>query len=381
MLKPLACLLGSAPALARAELEMVLGMKSEQPYPSYCIFPEVDTELLPALQARLGGTVKLVSLEQKLVDSSAETATDAIAAYLQSLNLPKLNFGLGEWGRDHLPVLSIFPIKQKLQESGIKVRFAEDSRAGLSTALLSHREVVEIIVLGWGEATWIGQTRTVSQPDEWSTRDRGKPYADHTKGLLPPKVARMMVNLATGSVPLDEIKQSDLLFDPFCGSATVLMEARTLGITAVGSDLDPEAVAGARKNLDWQAAREGLENSAQLQTGDVTRVSWPQKVRWIVTEPFLGKPKPRPDDVPNMFRGLEKMYWGAFRHWTSVLESGGEVVIVFPAVQVGKIRYSLKNLIDKLEPLGYTIVSESWSYHRPGAIVEREIHHFRYVTR
>lgn len=29
----------------------------------------------------------------------------------------------------------------------------------------------------------------------------------------------------------------------------------------------------------------------------------------IVTEPFLGKQNPKEEDIPGMFKGLEKMYW------------------------------------------------------------------------
>ena len=64
MQKPLCALLGSAPALARIELERVLGQSAEQPNPHYCIFPEPPELDLVALQNRLGGTVKLLTLEQ-----------------------------------------------------------------------------------------------------------------------------------------------------------------------------------------------------------------------------------------------------------------------------------------------------------------------------
>lgn len=376
MKKPLCALLGSAPALARIEIERVIGQIAEQSNPQYCIFPDPPELDLPQLQNRLGGTVKLVTLEREATANSTEAVTAAVVEYLHSLGVPKVTFALGEWGRDHLPAVSIFPIKEQLQDAGLKVRFLEDSRHGLSTALLSHRKVDEIIVLSWRDQTWIGHTRTVTQPDVWSERDRGKPYADRKKGLLPPKVARMMVNIALGKSIQPDL---GLLYDPFCGSGTVLMEGRTLGLYVIGSDLDEAAIAGTRENIQWQNSQEPALPEVQLQAADVTRAQWPQgSVQWIVTEPFLGKLKPGSAEVANVFRGLQKLYWGAFRHWTSLLKPNADVVMVFPAVQTDKTRYSLKDLIDKLGTLGYTIVSGPWSYHRPDAVTEREIYHLRY---
>ena len=111
MQKPLCALLGSAPALARIELERVLGQSAEQPNPHYCIFPEPPELDLVALQNRLGGTVKLLTLEQSCADNSTEAVSSAVVSYLESLGQPKVTFALGEWGRDHLPAVSIFPIK------------------------------------------------------------------------------------------------------------------------------------------------------------------------------------------------------------------------------------------------------------------------------
>lgn len=376
MQKSLCALLGSAPELARVELERVLDQTAETPSPHYCIFPDPPQLDVAALQKKVGGTVKLVTLEQRCADTTTEAVTAAVVSYLVSLGLPKITFALGEWGRDHLPVVDIFPIKEQLQQQGIKVRFLEDSRAGLSTALLSHRKVDEIIILSWRGETWLGHTRTVTSPDDWSERDRGKPYADRKKGLLPPKVARMMINIALGP---EVTPEHGALYDPFCGSGTVLLEARTLGLETLGSDLDPEAIEGTRRNLAWQDDREPGLASAQLQIADVTHARWPQtSIQWIVTEPFLGKLKPGTTELANLFRGLYKLYWGAFRHWTTILRTGAEIVMVFPAVQSGKTRFSLKELIDKLETLGYTIVSGPWPYHRPDAVTEREIYHFRF---
>ena len=185
-----------------------------------------------------------------------------------------------------------------------------------------------------------------------------------------------MINVALGS----EIDSSaGALYDPFCGSGTILMEARTLGLHSIGSDLDPEAITGTRRNIEWQDGLEPELLDTQLQVADVTHARWPSvPIQWVVTEPFLGKLKPGAVELANLFRGLHKLYWGAFRHWATILKPNADIVMVFPAVASEKTRFSLKDLIDKLDTLGYTIVSGPWPYHRPDAVTEREIYHLRF---
>ena len=71
-----------------------------------------------------------------------------------------------------------------------------------------------------------------------------RPYRlAHRKGALRPTVAAAMVRLACPD------RLPHRLWDPFCGSGTILAEAVLAGHTVSGSDLDPGAVAAASENL------------------------------------------------------------------------------------------------------------------------------------
>lgn len=59
-------------------------------------------------------------------------------------------------------------------------------------------------------------------------------------GVLMPKVARVLVNLA---------RANDMLFDPFCGTGGILVEAGLMGIHALGSDVQRKVLLGAKLNL------------------------------------------------------------------------------------------------------------------------------------
>ena len=63
-------------------------------------------------------------------------------------------------------------------------------------------------------------------------------------GVLLPRVARAAVNL-TG------VNAGELLFDPFCGTGGILLEAALAGVRVVGSDVDSRMVWGTRINLDY----------------------------------------------------------------------------------------------------------------------------------
>jgi tRNA G10 N-methylase Trm11 len=93
----------------------------------------------------------------------------------------------------------------------------------------------------------------------------------------------------------------------------------------------------------------------------------------IVTEPFLGKPNPRPDQIRYIVPGLMKLYLGSLKDWLNALKSNGYVVIVFPVYNDGKKEYKTSDIIDGKLEQGYNIVKRGILYSRPDADVKREI--------
>lgn len=369
-------LLGSMPDLSFAELQAIFAKKITRFSQETAILAtEVDLPL--DFIDRLGGTVKFGEILTEIdKNTSEELVQNFLADYFLSLKQPKVHFAISEIGRDHLERFDLISLKNKLQDYGLKVRFNDNARHGISAALLLNCKKLQEIILIQGETKLaIAQTLSVQNIDDWTLRDRQKPYADHKKGMLPPKLARMMVNLAVGSQEL----QDKVLYDPFCGTGTILLEAYFYDLAKIiGSDLDVRAILGAKENITWLSETYNRQQENQLFTSDVTKVELPilnhTKVDFLVTEPFLGKQTPKNTELVNVFRGLEKLYWGAFRHWTKILNKGAIVVIVFPRVKAdnGQL-FSLNHLLDKLAILGYNKRSCDLFYARPQAIVEREI--------
>ena len=76
---------------------------------------------------------------------------------------------------------------------------------------------------------------------EYLARDPGKRPV-FRPGSMKSEFAKAMVNLS-------QIKQNELLYDPFCGSGGMLIEGLTLDAFSIGSDIDYEAIQAARANL------------------------------------------------------------------------------------------------------------------------------------
>lgn len=348
-----------------------------------------DEAKLVAQFQQLGGALKLLKVVGAFTDLAEDQLVPYLAAYFAQFPRPTL--AVGELYRDSLPKVEPSAIKAELKTRGVSSRFVDGPRDGLSAAVLLHQEVNEVLVIRLSQAqTLFATTLSVQDIDEWTRRDRQKPYADRKKGMLPPKVARMMVNLGLGAWRQLETSQAGstpvppttpVIYDPFCGSGTILLEAAHLGYPVVGSDLDPVAVAGTTSNVDWLADSYHLDVNATVFQADVTHVTadqLDQRPNLIITEPFLGKQTPAPHQLANVFRGMEKLYLGAFRQWRHLLTDQAVVVIIFPVAHDGKHSYSLESIIDKLAVLGYTPTSEPCLYHRPLAVIQRQIWTFQF---
>jgi tRNA (guanine10-N2)-dimethyltransferase len=105
-------------------------------------------------------------------------------------------------------------------------------------------------------------------------RPRKRPFFHPT--AMPAKLARCMVNLA-------QPKRGDLVLDPFCGTAGILVEAWLLGCRVVGLDAQRRMVRGSLKNLlHFGVKQEGIV-VADARHPPVA------KVDCIVTDPPYGR--------------------------------------------------------------------------------------------
>ena len=96
-------------------------------------------------------------------------------------------------------------------------------------------------------------------------------------GVLMPRIARALVNLA-------EVKQGDLLLDPFCGTGGILIEAGLLGARVIGSDIQRRIIRGAETNLSHYLNDHTLiyQDAANLSLRD-------KSLDAVITDPPYGR--------------------------------------------------------------------------------------------
>lgn len=371
-------ILGRKTELCAAEAMEVLLARFPDSTPTlindHVLLAELSSEeVARSLQLVLGGVMKVATVIGNIPHVSTEKLEEGIADVIPTLlseGQTKVTFGLGEFGRESLDAISHAQVKRHLKAKGISSRFVDSVRSGLSASVLLHQDVEEILVVKSENQVYFAYTCAVQNIDDWTRRDREKPAADRKRGMLPPKLARTMLNLA---VPGTEKKR---VLDPFCGTGTVLLEGLMLGHEVIGSDIRADAVKQTLSNLTWfQAAYPG-EYTYDAFMADATQLK-PEmlhgKVDAIVAEGLLGPVTPGAKELPNIFKGLEKLYLGSLRQWRQILQPGSRVVLALPQVEIGNKTYSLKTLIDSMTDLGYNTLLPSMIYDRPEAVVKREI--------
>lgn len=140
---------------------------------------------------------------------------------------------------------------------------------------------------------------------ELSFRDYGRPARDDKSGMLPPKLAQIMINLS-GANP------DRAALDPFCGSGTILTEAMLMGFkNIIGSDISGKALRDTKDNIAWIQSKFQISNfNFQLFNSGAARISEhtaPNSIDAIITEPYLG-PQRGQFEISKTAKNLEQLY-------------------------------------------------------------------------
>ena len=359
---------------------------------------------------RLGGSIKIA--EELGRDVPAQRALEIMAAEAH-LRSGKIAFGISVYDDSLTPVDASAltsdwakEIKTNLKAQGRSVRFIESDEGVLNSATVFHNHLhtkgCEFIVRAHAGRYSVAVTRAVQPLSDLSRRDFGRPGRDDVSGMLPPKLALMMINLGIlnfrPASPVVGFENFDFtILDPFCGSGTILTEAARLGITKLsGTDVSKKAIDDTKRNLDWTIAQNLKLKILNLKLfiSDVAHLPshiQPNDVDAIITEPYMGPPlrgAESPDQIKKTTNELADLYLQAFTSFTQILKPTASVVFVIPRFTVSGHTYTISDkIIGKLKDLGFAkerLVPESISpttyilYQRPRQFVGREIWKFTY---
>src|SRR3990167_6807612 len=191
---------GNHPMLSSAELTAVLGGGGFIFEMGYCVFEREQELDLTDLQERLGGVVKCgVVLKNTSRTSLFDDAYQDIHASAQRNR--KFSFGISAYGVS-LPIQQLgLSLKKRLKDEGVSSRFVTSKEPNLSSVIVKTNKLLtdrgrELVLMQTRGEIVIGRTREVQPFAELSLRDYGRPIRDAKSGMIPPKLARMMINMA-----------------------------------------------------------------------------------------------------------------------------------------------------------------------------------------
>lgn len=408
-------ILGRQPALGLAELESLYGAAAIRPIGSLA----AQLSLAPCAIdfSRLGGAIKLC----KVLAIQDTTDWHAIQRFLvrvapaQAQRMPegKMHLGISAYGMGVSPAQLLalgLSLKKAIQkDTGRSVRLVPNKSAELNTAQVIHNKLTspngwELVFVRDGSRTIIAQTTNIQDIADYTIRDRERPKRDARVGMLPPKLAQTIINLAigpqeytavaptlTGDICLSEAdtqamragRKHTTVLDPFCGTGVVLQEALLMGYHAYGTDIEPRMVAYSKANLEWlDATYHTSADTWRVQQGDATSTTWEAPVNTVACESYLGRPftaAPAPDVLAQTMADCNLIIKKFLRNIHSQLASGTRLCVAIPAWQVRPNQFRHLPLIDQLSDMGYNQVSfqhvrgADLLYYRADQIVAREL--------
>jgi len=329
-------ILGNNPALSLAEVLAVIKPKSYILISEEFLVTETSADLNPLnLITVLGGTIKIGLIKEELAISSyknkiEESILQIIRDRQKEVASGKFNFGFSNYSNLDFGHLGL-KIKKDLSSLKINTRFVVSREKTLSSVIVEQnkllRKGVEIVFARYEDYVILGETMAVQPFKSLSYRDFSRPARDDKSGMLPPKLAKIMINLA-------EADKDGLLVDPFCGSGTILSEAILMGYNNLyGLDLSSKAIDDSFKNINWIKEQYQIEPvSIKFKVKNVLDLSKFIKVNSVsafISEPYLG-PQRGKIEFKSVIKEIEYLYTKALVQMYQVLEKGGRVVMVWP---------------------------------------------------
>jgi len=405
-------ILGRQPKIGLSELESLYGPDKIKSISHYAAILDVD----PCLVAfdRLGGSVKFT----KILSILKTTNWPEIEQFLvtvapeHSRNIPKgkMHLGISTYGYNLSPkqvLKTAINIKKAIVPTGRSVQVVPNKDNALNSAQVIHHKLLkqngwELVIVKDNQQSIIAQSIKVQDIESYAKRDQNRPSRDSKIGMLPPKLAQIIINLAAGPLPAEATQsiceippdqpipkkhfQGSLVLDPFCGTGVIIQEAAIMGYDCLGTDINLEMVKYSKNNIAWLRNKNNSPIAPtiqiQLLDGDATNYHWAQQPSFIASETYLGKPlakNPSIDQINLELNSTQELLKQFLSNINSQIKSGTRLCLAIPAWQYRPGKLIRLEILDSLELIGYNRVSFKNSdpldliYYRPNQVVGREL--------
>lgn len=337
---------------------------------------------------RLGGSLKLGRF--------FDTDFSKLAKFLATAHPEgKITLGISDFSKQKKSGLAkqkSMELKRNLARVGRSVRVITSNEPEISSATAHHNQLGE--KAGCFEIFLIDREIYLSLGTQnitaYTERDQARPARDAKVGMLPPKLAQILINLC-GKLP-----EGARVLDPFCGTGVVLQEAAIMGYIPYGTDLNERMVEYSKKNLSWlfnernrkrfKILPDLIQKKDQIlkaiSVGDATNFTWEGEIDAVAFEGYLGVPMSKPP-VDIKFKTekakCREIAIGFLKNITPQIKSGTPVLMALPAWLRENGKYAGLNILDEIQEMGYNFekfqdLSQSdLLYYREGQIVAREI--------
>ena len=381
---------GRQPLISLAEIQALYD-KAARLVGKKLVFFEIDEDgeenISPDIN-RLGGSLKL--------GRYFDTDFSKLAKFLATTHPEgKITLGISDFSKQKKSGLAkqkSMELKRNLARVGRSARVITSNEPEISSATAHHNQLGE--KAGCFEIFLIDREMYLSLGTQnitaYTERDQARPARDAKVGMLPPKLAQILINLC-GKLP-----KGARVLDPFCGTGVVLQEAAIMGYIPYGTDLNERMVEYSKKNLSWlfnernrkrfKILPDLIQKKDQIlntiSVGDATSFTWEGEIDAVAFEGYLGAPMSKPP-VDIKFKTekakCREIAMGFLKNITPQIKSGTPVVMALPAWLRENGKYAGLNILDEIQEMGYNFekfqdLSQSdLLYYREGQIVAREI--------
>ena len=377
--------LGREPKLSLVELEALFGSENVKAFLAKQGSKGSNLAIVKTNKldfSRLGGSIK-----------AGRILTEPVQDYLSKLPEGKITLGVSDYSpRASKKTTWALALKYKnlLKRHGRNVRLIPNNDGATLTSAASHHNQlgekvnhIEILKYQNDIAISIG-TQNITA---YAKRDRERPARDAFVGMLPPKLAQILINIATGEFEKQH-QTKPIVLDPFCGTGVVLQEVMLMGYSAYGTDLSEKMIKYSGRNLEWLTDRtSGLQKpdapKFYLEEGDATKHSWQSaKVGCVASEIYLGHPLSAPPGslkLKEFQQSTKELLLGFLKNISNQIPSGATLCLATPAWLRPNGSYEGVNILDEIENLGYNklqykhATTQDLIYYREGQIVARQL--------
>jgi hypothetical protein len=389
--------LGRQPALGLAELESLFGGSAVMPVgvglAKITKLADINTF------KRCGSVIKFAETLNYTQDYNLSKLESYIFNVITSENNPvepgKLTIGISDYSNkitlNELTRIGL-SVKKLLKNQGYSVRIVPNKTPHISTAQILHNGLLggrgyEFVV--FNDLGKLQVARTIYEQDieAYTARDQARPMRDARVGMLPPKLAQTIINLATSPITNNESQyslsniQNSTLLDPFCGTGVILQEAALMGYKVYGSDLEARMVSYSKDNMEWLKQKFNINFDYNLEIADATAHKWKQPFNYIAAETYLGRPLsslPNSQDLNKIIQDVNTLHKKFLQNLRNQISSDTKICLAVPAWNTNRGFLHLP-ILDQLSNLGYNRIEFQHSktndlvYARPDQIVGREL--------